>query len=205
MWAPGGQAFELPKEAGFPLEGDTHYEVQVHYNNLQHLEGETDASGFDLCSTTELRPNDADILAFGTLDIKIPASGSLDVTCNFDVPAGIQTSHVIGGMPHMHKLGTAISTVVKPGGSSAPVDLGTREPWNFNSQYWDVLDGVTVKAGDRVSTRCAWKNPGAIDVGFGEDTQSEMCFSFAMYYPKITDKNWNWIIPSLVSKCAPTP
>lgn len=205
VWAPGVQGFELPKEAGIPLEGTTHYLLQIHYNNLQHLSGETDASGFDLCSTTELRPNDADVLALGTFGINIPAHGSLDLSCNLDIPKATADLHIIGAMPHMHKLGTVISTVNHPGGTGAAVDLGVREAWDFNNQYWSPLDQV-VKGGDRLTTRCAWDNPGDVNVKFGENTENEMCFSFTMYYPKITDPKWNWTYPALLlTKCAPTP
>ena len=41
-WAPGVGSFELPKEAGLPANnGTTHYVVQVHYNNISALAGET--------------------------------------------------------------------------------------------------------------------------------------------------------------------
>jgi hypothetical protein len=203
VWAPGNDGFVLPPEAGFPIEGTAHYLLQVHYNNLNHLSGEKDASGFSLCTTTTLRPNDADVLAFGTENISIPAHGSLDVTCDFQIPAGSGSYHVIGGMPHMHKLGTVISTSTKPA-SGTPSDLGTRNPWDFNAQYWTQLDAV-VGAGDTVSTRCAWNNQGDTTVKFGENTEDEMCFSFALYYPKITAAQWNWAVPSILSKCSPTP
>ncbi|MFT3767195.1 MAG: peptidylglycine alpha-amidating monooxygenase [Minicystis sp.] len=204
VWAPGNPGFSLPQEAGLPLEGTAHYVLQVHYNNIQHLSGETDASGFDLCTTDELRPNDADVLAFGTENFNVPAHGSLDVSCDFQVPEGSGSYHVIGAMPHMHKLGTVIETKNIPGGTGAPVDIGSRDPWNFDTQYWTPLDQV-VQAGDTVRTRCAWTNPSDQAVHFGENTEDEMCFTFELYYPKIESPNWNWSIPSFISKCSPTP
>jgi hypothetical protein len=84
------------------------------------------------------------------------------------------------------------------------VDLGTRDPWSFDAQYWTTLN-ATVKAGDKIRTRCAWNNPGTSTVTFGEDTSDEMCYSFAIYYPRITSPGWNWMIPALTSKCSPTP
>ena len=41
--------------------------VQVHYANPTHAPGHLDASGFDVCTTAQLRPNDAGIMAFGTM------------------------------------------------------------------------------------------------------------------------------------------
>lgn len=204
VWAPGGEAFELPPEAGLPIDGSTNYVVQIHYSNLTQLSGEKDASGFSLCSTDTLRDNDADILAFGTMQFSIPAAGKLDVTCDFNIPSILQPTTIIGGMPHMHLLGKEISTVVRPGGSGAPVDIGTRVPWDFNNQYWDKLN-VTVKGGDKVTTRCYWENPTSQAVGFGEDTSDEMCYSFALYYPKIEAAQWSWMLPAAASQCKPTP
>jgi hypothetical protein len=201
VWAPGGSGLELPVEAGLPLEGTRHYMVQVHYSNLNRLEGEQDASGFDLCTTSELRPNDADIVAFGGFDIAIPAQGTLDLTCDFKVPSGTADLHVFAAMPHMHELGTSIATTLLPM-SGAPTDLGTRDPWDFDTQYWSNLT-ATVKAGDTVRTRCQWKNDTPNLVRFGPKTSDEMCFSYAAYWPKVeTLKQWE--LPAALASCAPT-
>ena len=78
-WAPGGEAFDLPAAAGLPIEGKTHFVVQMHYSNLRHLAGQTDASGVDLCATAALRPNDADVLAVGSTKFSIPPRSTLRV------------------------------------------------------------------------------------------------------------------------------
>lgn len=206
VWAPGGQALELPPEAGYPLEGTAHFALQVHYSNITHLSGEKDSSGYQLCTTDKLRPNDADIMAFGTWSLNVPAQSSADITCENEVPAFFPDVHSIAGMPHMHKLGTLMSTQLLPKGGGAPVDLGTADPWNFESQVWTLLDEkATIHAGDTVRARCAWDNPTNKDVHFGETTSAEMCFGFLMYYPRIVSDQWQWGTPALLSKCAPTP
>ncbi|MFT3775404.1 MAG: peptidylglycine alpha-amidating monooxygenase [Minicystis sp.] len=203
VWAPGNTGFTLPPEAGFPLEGTAHYVVQVHYNNVLHLSGESDASGFDFCTTSTLRPNDADVLAFGAINFSVPPQGSLDVTCEYQAPAVLGSGiRIVGGMPHMHKLGTRISTVRL--GESGPEDLGTRDPWSFEDQFWSPIDR-TVMPGDTIRTRCAWDNPGTVPVGFGENTEDEMCFTFAIYYPRIADPKWKWLKPAVGATCSPTP
>jgi hypothetical protein len=186
------------------MEGTTHYVLQIHYSNLMGLDGQQDSSGYRLCTTDELRPNDADIVAFGTSSINIPAHGSLDVTCEYPIPNGVPDLHIISGMPHMHKLGTYIGSRLMPGGGGAEVDLGTADPWNFESQDWTTVT-ATARAGDRVRTRCAWENPGNTNVTFGEETSDEMCFAFAMYYPKIEAPNFFWALPAALSSCQPTP
>lgn len=204
VWAPGGQPMELPPEVGLPIEGTTHYTIQIHYSNLMHLDGQKDTTGYDLCTTTSLRPNEGDVLAFGTTKFTIPAAGKLDITCDFDIPVGLPGRTAISGMPHMHKLGKTISTMNLPAGGGAPVDLGTRAAWNFDAQYWTDLNTV-VKGGDKVRTRCVWENPGASPVSYGEQTNDEMCYSFVFYYPRITTPGWNWSLPAVGSKCSPTP
>src|SRR5207249_2746001 len=73
-------------EAGFAEDATTHFVVQAHYLNPTHASGLTDSSGFDLCTTDQLRPNDADVLAFGTQNILLPAHTSVTLNCDVQVP-----------------------------------------------------------------------------------------------------------------------
>ena len=202
VWAPGAQPIELPPEAGFPEEGTTHYVVQVHYQNLNHLDGHMDTSGFDLCTTAELRPNDADVLAFGTQSFTIPAQSQLDIGCCYEAPAALEGRSLIYALPHMHRLGTSIATVLE-NGVDPEVDLGKRSPWQTGNQYWSPISAV-VHEGDRITTRCTWKNTKPFDVGFGESDDDEMCWSFTLYYPK-APASFDWTLPSQSSVCKPLP
>ncbi|WP_394845240.1 peptidylglycine alpha-amidating monooxygenase [Pendulispora brunnea] len=202
-WAPGGQNMVMPPEAGFPQEGTTHYVVQIHYNNVGSLENQTDTSGFDVCTTDQLRQNDADVMAFGATNFSIPRQSNYDITCSMTVPLLYPKMHAIFAMPHMHKLGTALVNTLYPAGKS-PVDMGTQLTWDFNNQLWYPID-ATLKPGDVVKTRCAWTNPTQQPVLFGENTENEMCYAFAVYYPRITLPLFNWATPAGSSTCVPTP
>lgn len=195
-WAPGTGVFELPSEAGFPIGPNAHLVVQVHYANGR---GERDASGFDLCTTADLRPNDADIMAFGTQSFSIPAKGALDLDCKVQVPAWGATTHLFAAFPHMHRLGRSIATTVTtPAGGTN--DLGSRARWSFDDQTWTRVDHV-LRPGDLVTTRCAWQNPTDRPVTFGERTDDEMCYAFVMYWPRIEEPSWHWSLPALSSTC----
>jgi hypothetical protein len=200
-WAPGGEALELPAQVGFPEDPPTtHFVVQVHYNNINHLAGQTDATGFDLCTTDQLRPNDADVIAFGTETISIPAHAKLDQTCKFSIPAASPPLNAFMALPHMHQIGTTIATEdVTAAGT--PVNLGNVPNWDFQNQVWQPIT-ATLQPGDVIQTRCAWTNTSSSTVVFGPDTENEMCFSFTMYYPRVTV--WNWSYPAVTSTCAPT-
>ena len=202
-WAPGGNGLELPKEAGFPLDESSHYVVQIHYSNATHRSGLTDASGFDLCTTSELRPNDADVMAFGTHNFTIPPRADHDLTCTVAVPSYGATTHLFAAYPHMHLLGTSISTVVQTPDGETIGDLGAQPKWDFGNQTWLPIDFV-LRPGDVVKTRCAWRNTTDSYVTFGEKTTDEMCYSFVMYYPRIEHPAWSWASPAVSSVCSPT-
>jgi hypothetical protein len=203
VWAPGAKTLEMPPEAGMPMDGTKHYMMQMHYSNITHLDGQSDLSGFDLCTTTNLRANDADIIAFGTLNVFVPAHGTSDRTCDITLPSDMPTLNVFSSGPHMHKLGSAISGQVLQAGG-ATVELASRDPWSFDNQYSDTTP-TTIVPGDTVRVRCAWNNPTATDVKFGEKTSDEMCYVFAAYWPRITLPSWNWQAAALLSQCNDTP
>jgi hypothetical protein len=202
-WAPGTGNLELPIEAGYPVDGTKHFVVQIHYNNVKHLGGQTDASGFEFCTTDQLRANDADALAFGTESFTIPAHGETDVSCDYTWPTTAPPVHVFSALPHMHQLGQQITTTQFPGGTGADVDLGSQQVWDFQNQVI-VPVHATLSPGDRIQTRCRWKNPGDQSVSFGPTTEDEMCFSYTMYYPRFSFDGWSYITPATQSKCSPS-
>lgn len=199
-WAPGGKGLELPPDVGFPISpSGTHYVVQMHYSNPQALTGQKDTSGFSFC-TAAPRTYEADVLAFGTQDIHMSAPGPYKKDCSITVPSSLVDKHFIASMPHMHKLGTAMSTTLTPKAGGPDVDLGTMANFSFNTQAWLPLDGVT-KEGDTIRTVCEYNNTTGGPVNFGENTADEMCYSFTMYYPKVASFVWSWALPSITSTC----
>jgi hypothetical protein len=176
------------------MDPTTHYFVQVHYNNIQGLVGETDQSGFDLCSTTTPRANAADMVAFGTLDIVLPPAATAVRDCSYVWAAG--PVHAVAAFPHMHRLGKSIWTKQSP--ATKATDMGTNDPWDFNNQPFVPID-VHLSPGDVIETRCQWNNTTPNTVTFGENTENEMCFSFTMYYPRQAFASW--LEPSLASLC----
>jgi hypothetical protein len=201
-WAPGGKNMVLPPEAGLPLSGTTHYVVQIHYSNLTHLMGETDASGIDMCTTDQLRPNDADVMAFGSDHFVIPPRANYDLTCRVAMAPTFPDLHLFAVMPHMHGYGKSLSHTLYPRGGAPSVDLATQANWDINNQTWFSIN-ATVHPGDRLVTRCGWTNTTNEPVYFGDAAADEMCYAFTMYYPRITDPSWNWSMPASQSACTP--
>jgi hypothetical protein len=204
-WAPGGTAMVTPPGVGFPYDATTKWVVQVHYNAVSVTQADgpqNDSSGFSFCSTDQPIANDADVVAFGTQNIKIPAHSTLDQTCNMTVNSQFAGIHLFAAFPHMHTTGTAIQTEQSMSGGGV-IGLGENAPWDFNAQLWFPIQS-TLNLGDVVSTRCAYQNSTASEIDFGEYTENEMCYSFTAYYPKITSGAWSWALPAIESSCAPT-
>ncbi|MBX3234217.1 MAG: hypothetical protein KIT84_40390 [Labilithrix sp.] len=211
-WAPGGTAFELPAEAGMPINpGTTHYVVQLHYNNATNLAGQEDLSGFDLCTTEDLRPNDAGVLAFGSVKIDVPPRAEQAVTCDYKLDERFDGATFFGANPHMHKAGMSIGTKRLKGGTGPEEDVFSQERFDFENQANHEID-VKVSAGDVFRSTCVFKNPGDQTIKFGENTADEMCFNFLTYYPLVPDQagalglpvgkrlpggGFNWVTPSV--------
>jgi hypothetical protein len=206
-WAPGGANVELPPEAGYPEEkGTTHWVVQLHYNNAANLAGQVDQSGYEMCTTEDLRPNDAGVLAFGSTKFTIPPRSTTTLRCDYKLDQTFANVKFFNGSPHMHNLGTAMSTERIPGGNGTPEKVLDQPGFDFSNQA-NFPVKASVNPGDVMRTRCTWKNPGDTSVGFGEGTADEMCFDFLSYYPNIPDKTFlgapifTWITPSLRATC----
>lgn len=200
-WAPGGSNFELPPEAGFPEDvGPTNWVLQVHYNSgAGKFGGETDQSGYELCTTEDLRPNDAGVAGFGTIEIAIPPRSKLTLNCNFPATPEWIGKKFFSSFPHMHVRGAAMSTERVPLGVGTPQTISEQKSFDFNNQA-QVPVSATIEAGDIIRTRCSWRNPSDQVVLFGETTDSEMCFNFLSYYPAIP--LYPWVTPSLLP-CIP--
>jgi mono/diheme cytochrome c family protein len=206
-WAPGGPNVELPPEAGFPQnQGATHWVMQLHYNNAQNTPGQTDNSGYDLCTTTQLRQHDAGILAFGTTNIDIPPRAKRTMTCNYTLGQEFQGVKFFNTSPHMHTFGRLLQTDRLPGGNGAPEKILNEANFNFENQSAYPTNNA-VAPRDVIRTRCGFDNTSDARVRFGEGTGDEMCFNFVGYYPKIPDRTvfglpvFTWITPSLQARC----
>jgi hypothetical protein len=198
-WAPGGNPLVVPPAAGFPIDNTTHYVVQIHYNNVNNLPNPVDASGFDLCTTPNLRPNDADVVAFGTELISLPPRAATTISGCYTIPSSLDGRNFFAAFPHMHQLGVAMDTNLETDGGVT--DMGTIASWNFSNQPWLSINAVG-HTGDVIKTTCRWNNGGDNTVTFGQSTTDEMCYSFTAYYPKAS-LSLGWAVPATASVPCP--
>lgn len=203
-WGPGTPPHELPAEAGFPIDaGETvHFVLQVHYNNLSGLSGEIDQSGIDLCTTEDLRPFDADIMALGGIfDQDIPPMSTAVADCSTPIPAQADPFFpvtVFQAWPHMHVSGKALHGWIENASGTTPIVDAPDYDFNYQITY---PTNVQLAVSDTVRTTCEWQNTTASAKSFGEDTNDEMCFNFVSYYPRIETSVWHWLLPAYGASC----
>jgi hypothetical protein len=131
-----------------------------------------------------------EILKMDPADVKYESQTTLAGPIGFTLPRGRvllsheceiqepQTAFVL--FPHMHQLGTHLKTTVTVGGVDKVLHDGD---FDFADQPQIPIDPLTFSPGDRVKTECTFENDTPNEVGFGESTDTEMCFSVFFRYP----------------------
>jgi len=195
-WAPGGEAWELPPEAGFLIgdgeSGNVTFRLQVHYNNPLGTSGQTDSSGLDLHVSTALREHDAGTMVFGDIEnIAIPpgmAAYEHISTCHGPATASIlsEPMHVFGTAMHAHNIGSVLWSEVHRGGTLA-YELNRDEPYLFDSQHMNPVD-LVIEPGDEIQTHCIYDSSERTQTTMGgPGTMDEMCWNVVTYWPRVAN------------------
>jgi hypothetical protein len=184
-WAPGRGDFELPADVGLELPAPgAMMALEFHYYNTTSGMTASDQSGVEICVTSKFRANTASVTWLGSENIAIPAhaTGTASGSCA-PLRMGIQASdpiHIIYSWPHMHKLGTHMTSIVNraAGGQDTLWD----GDFSFNFQVLHDTP-LMLMPGDTIATTCTYQNTTDDTVMFGQSTQQEMCFNFAYAWP----------------------
>jgi hypothetical protein len=179
-WSPGKNETLLPPDVGVFLPGSGQLKMTVHYYNANAgAKMEQDRSGVEICITKKKRPKTAAVMPFAANPV-VPAntpSAEASSTCTV---SSSEPVHIITSSPHAHQLGIhAKFTIQRANGQTEVIH---DKPFNFEEQTTWPVDFV-VNNGDRVTTTCIYRNMTNRAVSFGTNTQDEMCFNFALYYP----------------------
>jgi hypothetical protein len=193
-WAPGDDdRTPYPPDVGMEMpKGPRSLRLDMHYYSMNETAPQNDRSGVEVCIVkgAHLRPKPAAVtmgfLSLGNLwdgfalapanSANHESTGSCTVTASSPVT-------LMGSGPHAHKL--AVRTrfwVTKKDGTEV---LLLDHPFKFGEQgSYPLIPHVVLETGDVVHTSCFYTNPTNTDVYFGMNTEDEMCFNFAAYYPK---------------------
>jgi Copper type II ascorbate-dependent monooxygenase, C-terminal domain len=188
-WAPGDDDRNpFPPDVGMELpKGAQSLRLDMHYFSMNETTAQNDASGVEICIVkgANLRPKPAAItMSFVSIGLPLaPANavnhestGVCEVTADGPVT-------LMGSGPHAHKLATRTKFWIKKANGQEVLLLD--HPFKFGEQgSYPLTPNVVIETGDTVYTSCFYTNPSNRDVNFGQNTSDEMCFNFALYYPK---------------------
>lgn len=190
-WAPGAPDIALPDGVGLhmPTGAAATFRLEVHYfNTAPDSVAEEDASGVEFCVTSHKRPQEAAIHWLGTTNITVPSGMSeLHSTCKPRITNG--PVHLLSLSAHMHKTGVHARAILNRASGGAPVML-IDDAFTFSEQrgFHQPRDGsapdVQINAGDTIDVTCSFDNKTGAPKRFGSNTEDEMCFFYAMAWPR---------------------
>jgi hypothetical protein len=180
-WLPGTPTLTLPDDVGMEMPSGTtaQFILENHYNNTARHQNASDNSGVKVCATKKPKAQHAAIHWLGSeLITLLPGStGSATGTCT---PASKEPIHILGIIPHMHRLGKHVNmTILRANGSS---EVMHNAPFEFENQAI-YTKKLVLNPGDRVRTTCDYMNDTNAVVTLGEKTTQEMCYMFTLAYP----------------------
>jgi len=177
----GTNAIVFPPGVGLKVAAGESLILQLHLFNPSG-EPITGNSGIQI---VEIAPEDveyeADLLLPGPTDLSIPPNQTSTATGSCTVGS---TQSFFAIIPHMHQLGTHLKTTVTIGGETTTL---YDDAYSFNDQAFVPFTTITLNQGDTIDTECTFNNTTAMTVGWGESSNTEMCFSIMYRYPKVDD------------------
>jgi Copper type II ascorbate-dependent monooxygenase, C-terminal domain/Copper type II ascorbate-dependent monooxygenase, N-terminal domain len=203
-WAPGAPDIVLPDGVGLHMAtgANAMFRLEVHYFNIAagSVE-EEDASGVEFCVTSKKRPAEAAIHWMGTTNLNVlPGKSDVNASCRPQITNG--PVHLISLSSHMHKTGVHSKAILKRANGGPALTL-IDDAFSFLEQagYKQPRDGsaadVLINAGDTIDVQCTFDNQTGTPKRFGSNTEDEMCFFYAMAWPRGQLQNGSWfsIVP----------
>jgi hypothetical protein len=182
-WAPGGDDLYFREDLAQEMPGDVAYTLEFHYNNATG--GPLpDASGIEVCVTTEAPEN---VLGNSWLGTDRITGTSAEGTCD---PSSDEPIQVLALQPHMHKSGMHFKAVLTRADGMQEVLLDA--PFSFDDQRY-YINEFKLMEGDTITSTCSYSEPAM----YGASTNQEMCYLYALYYPRLSLTNGNALASSL--------
>jgi hypothetical protein len=184
-WAVGGCNTEFPADVGLVLPDTGRIMIQWHHYNTTGVP-QPDGSAVQWCTVpASSRPHAAGITFLGTENFNGPFGMPPGVESEFSTGCTNNTAEpitIIGFNPHMHLIGVNMKSAVQR--VNGPLETVFDEPFVFDQQVnYDMDPYVVLQPGDRIDTTCTFNNTTSGAVAFGQSTNDEMCYQFAVAYP----------------------
>jgi hypothetical protein len=201
-WGPGEAPYRLPENVGFPFGPGifSSFQLEVHYNNVDHDADIVDDFGFEFFYTETPREIEAGVLVLGDPQVNMepnPVGDGL-VEATFHCSGGCskwvlpQPVTVFREFLHMHNAGISTHTQLIR-------DDQVEQTAVIN--YFDFMQTgappmqqkpFTVLPGDAFKTSCIYNSAPGRNLTYGHSSQSEMCVTFLWYYPRQEIFGYPW-------------
>lgn len=192
-WAPGmtGRTFEPGYGKPFGTGKYEYVMLETHYNNPEHLEGQTDSASYEFLWTDESVDTEVGTLTLGDLQVEgwflepgqplVKHSTVCTPECTDRWPSDGITA--VSVFHHMHYRGrNAEVQIIRDGKEIAP--LSTLHDFEYGYQFSKSLNSVKLLPGDRFITTCEYDTSNDTKpVPGGLPSEDEMCFAWVDYYP----------------------
>jgi hypothetical protein len=89
--------------------------------------------------------------------------------------------HIIGFLPHMHRLGVQMDSIVNHKATGMSEMIFTK-PFDFMHQV-HYLQNYDLAPGDTITAKCTFNNTTDVGVPYGESSDTEMCYNFVISWP----------------------
>lgn len=184
-WAVGGCNVEFGAEMGLKLPSSGKIMIQWHHYNSTGVP-QPDGTIVQFCTVPAgARPNVGGLTFLGTENFNgllgMPAGkeSKFQGTCVNNSGGPIT---ILGWNPHMHLLGTNMTSVVTH--TNGQTETIFDHPFLFDHQVNYLLNpGYVLQPGDKVTSTCTFNNTTNANVAFGQSTTQEMCYQFTFAYP----------------------
>jgi hypothetical protein len=184
-WAPGNYPRLAPDGMGIRIPKGSRLVIQVHYHKNGESATDLTRVGLHWAKAPVDKPiHVAPILNAG---FKLPP-GQKDIPVHAEMTAPADV-HLIGVLPHMHNRGSSIqSSAVLPDGTVEPLIKIARWDFNWQDSYF-YKEPIALPKGSKINLEATYdnsadnpRNPDPTKtVGWGEQTNDEMCLMFAIY------------------------
>ena len=194
-WAPGSIPTRFPSGTALRLHKGSLVVVQVHYNMLEGT-GQTDRTVMEFELTDTVPQHELYSLPVARPKFLMIPAGAQDAVQTIELPLNLLASRyklpsnkltVYGHMPHMHLLGTKITTALN---GETIINIPR---WDFHwQQAYQFVNPYTATGTDTFKLECHYNNTadnqpviGGVkqtprDVTWGEGTLDEMCLNYLL-------------------------
>jgi hypothetical protein len=167
----------FPEGKGLILTKGTTLGLQLHiYNTSDEV-----LSGRSGVEVLEIDPSKVT----EEVDFFLPGPQDLDLPPGVSTHSGTCTARakqtLFALVPHMHQYGAHFKTTLTINGVDQVLH---DDSYSFEHQIVKTFTPITLNAGDKIKTECTWNNTTGANIGWGESTDTEMCFSMLYRYPK---------------------